>query len=83
MDIANNHHHVYRTPAPDVVFSDFGDSALIFNLRIWVHVDFSISTRTDIRFEIDRRFKEEKIMIPFPQRDVHIFNVDHKEENIQ
>ena len=83
LDIANNHHHVYRTPAPDVVFSDFGDSALIFNLRIWVHVDFSISTRTDIRFEIDRRFKEEKIMIPFPQRDVHIFNVDHKEENIQ
>jgi len=73
-DIANKHLRVYRSPAPDVVFADFGDSALIFDLRIWVHVDFSISTRTDIRFEIDRRFKEENIVIPFPQRDVHIYN---------
>ena len=83
LDIANNHRNVYQKPAPDVVFSDFGDNALIFELRIWVHVDFSLSTRTDIRFEIDRRFKEENIIIPFPQRDVHIYNVDHKEKNTQ
>lgn len=74
LDIANKHPRVYRLPAPDVVFTDFGDSALIFELRIWVHVDYSISTRTDIRFEIDRQFKEENIVIPFPQRDVHIYN---------
>ena len=83
LDIANQHHRVFEMPEPDVVFSDFGDSALIFKLRIWVHVDYSISTRTDIRFEIDRRFKEENIVIPFPQRDVHIYNVDHKKENAQ
>jgi small-conductance mechanosensitive channel len=76
LDIATKHPRVYRMPAPDVVFTDFGDSALIFELRIWVHVDYSISTRTDIRFEIDRRFKEEEIVIPFPQRDVHIYQTD-------
>jgi len=81
LDIANTHHRVYHTPAPDVVFTDFGDSALVFDLRIWVHVDFSMSTRTDIRFEIDRRFKEENIIIPFPQRDVHVYQVDSKEAN--
>ncbi|MBF0449764.1 MAG: mechanosensitive ion channel [Candidatus Magnetomorum sp.] len=74
LDIADKHPRVYRIPAPEVVFSDFGDSALLFQLRIWVHVDFSISTRTDIRFEIDRRFRENNITIPFPQRDVHIYN---------
>jgi len=73
LDIGTKHPRVYRMPSPDVVFTDFGDSALIFELRIWVHVDYSISTRTDIRFEIDRRFKEENIVIPFPQRDVHIY----------
>ena len=76
LNIANKHPRVYRIPAPDVVFTDFGDSALIFEIRIWVHVDFSISTRTDIRFEIDRQFKENNIVIPFPQRDVHLYHKD-------
>ncbi|ETR67981.1 MAG: mechanosensitive ion channel MscS [Candidatus Magnetoglobus multicellularis str. Araruama] len=79
LDIANKHPRVFRMPGPDVVFTDFGDSALIFELRIWVHVDFSISTRTDIRFEIDRRFREDNIIIPFPQRDVHIYNPSTEE----
>jgi len=78
LDIANKHPRVYRNPEPDVVFSDFGDSALMFVLRIWVHVDYSISTRTDIRFEIDRQFREHNIVIPFPQRDVHIYQNEDK-----
>jgi small-conductance mechanosensitive channel len=73
LDIANKHPRVYRNPGPDVVFTDFADSALMFELRIWVHVDYSVSTRTDIRFEIDRQFRENNIVIPFPQRDVHIY----------
>jgi small-conductance mechanosensitive channel len=73
LNIANQNPRVYRTPEPDVVFTDFGDSALMFELRIWVHVDFSISTRTNIRFEIVRQFEENNIVIPFPQQDVHIY----------
>ena len=28
--------------------------------------------KSDMRFEIDRMFRENKIAIPFPQRDIHI-----------
>ncbi|KPA18105.1 membrane protein containing Mechanosensitive ion channel MscS domain protein [Candidatus Magnetomorum sp. HK-1] len=74
LEIAKSNSNVYRRPEPDVVFIDFGDSALLFQLRIWVHVDFSISTQSNIRFEIDRLFKENNINIPFPQQDVHIYS---------
>lgn len=75
LDIANNTKDVMYYPEPSIVFQDFGDSALIFTLRYWTHVDNFYSTQTDIFFEIDRLFKENKIEIPFPQRDVHVRSV--------
>lgn len=59
-------------PPPDVLFSDFGDSALIFVLRVWTDVDNMLKVGTAIRFEIDRVFREHSIEIAFPQRDIHI-----------
>jgi len=76
LDIANKNLNVYSKPEPDVVFLDFGDNALIFQLRVWVHIDYSISTQSKIRYEIERLFKENNIIIPFPQRDIHIYNND-------
>lgn len=73
LDIADRTPEVYKYPSPTVIFTDFGDSALIFQLRIWTHVDLCLSVETDIRFEIDRLFKEKNIEIPFPQRDVHMY----------
>jgi len=70
-NIALNHPRVYRRPQPEVLFSDFGESALIFKLRVWVHINYFLSVETDIRFEISKEFKELGIRIPFPQRDVH------------
>ena len=72
LDIARKMPKVLSYPAPDVLFNDFGDSALIFTLRFWSFIDFFLAVETDIRFEIDRRFKEEEIEIAFPQRDIHI-----------
>ena len=69
--IALNHQRVYRRPQPEVLFSDFGESALIFKLRVWVHINYFLSVETDIRFEINKAFKELGIHIPLPQRDVH------------
>ena len=71
-NIALQHARVYRRPHPEVLFSDFGDSALIFKLRVWVHINYFLSVETDIRFEIDKEFKALGIHIPFPQRDIHI-----------
>ena len=81
LDIAHSNSRVYRHPAPDSLFSDFGDSALIFKLRIWVHIEYFLSVESDIRFEIDRRFREANITIPFPQRDLYIKEVRGSEPN--
>ncbi len=75
LEIAANHPRVLSEPKPDVLFDDFGDSALIFKLRIWTTVDVAISTETALRFEINRLFRERGIEIPFPQHDIHFRTV--------
>lgn len=72
LEIALNHREVLKHPRPEVLFTDFGVSALMFKLRFWADVNIFLNVETDIRFEIDRRFKENQIKIPFPQRDVHL-----------
>ncbi len=72
LEIARSVPKVLKHPAPDVLFSDFGDSALIFRLRIWTDIDSMLKVETAVRFEIDRLFKERGIEISFPQRDLHI-----------
>jgi small-conductance mechanosensitive channel len=72
LEIAADHPRVLQEPNPDVLFSDFGDSALIFKLRIWTYVEGMLTVESDLRFEIDRRFREQYITIAFPQRDIHI-----------
>ena len=72
LEIAGRTEKVLAYPPPDVLFSDFGDSALIFVLRVWTDVDNMLKVGTAIRFEIDRVFRERNIEIAFPQRDIHI-----------
>jgi small-conductance mechanosensitive channel len=76
LDIAANTTDILNYPQPDVLFLDHGDSALIFRLRFWTHVDKYFSTTTDVRFQLDRRFRELNIEIAFPQRDIHIRSTD-------
>ncbi len=56
---------------PTVYFINFGESSLDFRLRFWSTLDDFVPTESDIRFEIDNLFRENKIEIPFPQRDIH------------
>jgi small-conductance mechanosensitive channel len=72
LEIAHAHPRVFKDPEPDVLFVDFGDSALVFRLRVWTTIAYCLSAETDIRFEIDRLFRERNIQIPFPQRDLHL-----------
>ncbi len=72
LEIAGRTEKVLAYPLPDVLFSDFGDSALIFVLRVWTDVDNMLKVGTAIRFEIDRVFRERNLEIAFPQRDIHI-----------
>jgi len=67
---------VLDTPKPVVVFEDFGDNALVFDLFFWCHAGGERELRvirSDIRFRIEQLFAENGITIAFPQRDVHLF----------
>ena len=64
---------VLKTPKPFVSFEDFGDYSLNFRINFFVSDSFADPfIKSDIRFRIDRLFRENDITIPFPQRDIHI-----------
>ena len=63
---------VARSPAPIVLFKDFGASSLDFELRFHVaNVRNDWSTNSDLRYAILKRFREENIEIAYPQLDIH------------
>ena len=67
------------TPAPRVLFRGFGDSSLDFELRCHIKdIDERLVVVSDINFAIDAAFRENGIVIPFPQRDVHLQNPSDK-----
>ena len=69
----NEHPKVIKSPQPIVVFENFGDSALDFKVIFTLNDSFeAMVPKSDIRFKIDRLFREHNVSIPFPQRDVHI-----------
>lgn len=68
---------VLRMPEPEVLFRDFGESSLDFELRAWIsNADERLRVASDLRHDIDRRFREAAIVIAFPQRDLHVHSVD-------
>lgn len=73
LEAAKAHPKVRSAPPPSVLFRDFGDSALVFDLRFYLSDMYDVITvPSDIRFDIDLRFRAAGVEIPFPQRDVHI-----------
>ena len=71
LQVALDHEKTLKTPEPIVLFTNFGDSSLDFKLIFTVNDSFMASiTKSEMRFEIDRSFRENNITIPFPQRVV-------------
>jgi small-conductance mechanosensitive channel len=66
---------VLKDPKPLVIFEDFGDNSLVFEVSYWIEstVDGGMRvTRSNIRFRLDELFEEHHIIVAFPQRDVHL-----------
>ena len=75
LQAANSQENVLAQPEPTVLFTAFGDSSLNFKLIFTINDSFqSQFPKSEIRFEINRLFKENNVTIPFPQRDVHLYN---------
>lgn len=75
LQAATAHPNVLKTPSPVVQFKDFGSSSLDFELHFYsteyMRIEF---VKSDIRYAITRLFRENKVEIPFPQRDLWLRN---------
>lgn len=63
-----------KDPAPTIGVLELADSSVNFAFRPWVKADDYWDVFFDTQEKIKKRFDAEDISIPFPQRDIHIYN---------
>ncbi len=66
---------VSKDPPPIILFKDFADSALVFEIHFWIRMRTTmdrLQVESTVRYQIDQLFREEDITIAFPQQDVHL-----------
>jgi small conductance mechanosensitive channel len=73
-EIVSAHEKVLKDPEPNVKLHTLGDSSVNFIVRPWTETDDYWDVYWDIMREVKVRFDREGISIPFPQRDVHLYN---------
>ena len=68
-----NNNEILSKPVPFVRLNDFGDNGLYFSLYFFsTQVMWAEDVRSHVRFEIDRIFRENNIIIPYPQREIKV-----------
>jgi potassium efflux system protein len=75
LQAAGDTDNIAKSPEPFVLFTDFGDNALMFQVYFWINVRRVIERRmieSRLRFRIDALFRDAGLVIAFPQRDVHL-----------
>ena len=75
--IINEDERVLKEPAPMVAVSELADSSVNFTTRAWTTAGDYWSFYFDTTEKVKKQFDAERISIPFPQRDVHVY--EHKE----
>jgi len=74
LEVAQEQRGVLKNPKPFVLFEDFGESALQFSIHFFVNDSFTDPRiKSEMRYRIDTKFRENNVTIPFPQRDVHLY----------
>jgi len=73
-EILDSHDKILAEPEPIIRLHELADSSVNFVVRPWVDTDDYWDVYWDITRSVKIRFDEEGISIPFPQRDVHIYN---------
>jgi small conductance mechanosensitive channel len=73
MEMIKADDRVLEDPEPQVVVAELGDSSINFKVRPWVKKEDYWGLFFDMQKAVKQRFDKEGISIPFPQRDVHLF----------
>ena len=76
-EIIDQDERVMKEPEPAIVVSELGDSSVNFTVRAWTAVGDYWSFYFDTIENVKKQFDAQGVSIPFPQRDVHIY--EHKE----
>jgi len=74
LEAAGEHPKALRDPSPVVLFTEFGDNSLNFELGVWTQemTAAPIHFTSEMNFIIEQKLRENDIEIPFPQRDLHV-----------
>ncbi len=74
MEVAKENDGILSSPSADVLIEKFGDSEIVYNLRLWTtrYIQKPGVLKSQIYYAIIEKFKENNIEIPFPQRDLHL-----------
>lgn len=75
-EVLNQDERVLAEPAPLIAVGTLADSSVNIRVRPWTQTENLWPLRYTLLKRIKERFDEENITIPFPQRDVHMFNTD-------
>lgn len=74
LEVIDENSNILKIPAPDVLFDEYGDSSLLFIIRVWTstYVQRPNMLKSELYYAIFKKFKEHDIEVPYPQRDLHI-----------
>ncbi len=73
LEACQKNQEILTAPAPQVFFMGFGDSALNFELLVWIaQPSRQLVIKSDLYFVIEASLRHYDIEVPFPQRDLHI-----------
>jgi len=73
LEAARNHPEVLLKPPPQVWFEAFGESALKFELLVWIGDPHKqLQVKSDLYYQIEASLRQAAIEVPFPQRDLHL-----------
>jgi small conductance mechanosensitive channel len=67
---------ILAEPAPTIAVSELGDSSVNFVVRPWAATSDYWAVRFDLIEAIKKRFDQDDISFPFPQRDVHLYKAN-------
>jgi small conductance mechanosensitive channel len=76
-DVLAGDERILKDPSPTIGVVELGDSSVNFAVRPWVKTADYWDVYFDTTESIKKRLDAEGISIPFPQRDVHLY--EHKE----